>query len=529
MRRVLVVAAVVALALVPAVRLAWLSRDGPHLGFYHDDGVYWVTAKSIAAGEGYRIPSLPGEPYQTKYPPVFPMLLSLAWRMNPQFPANLATAAWLTWAPLPLLILLTGALLAQYGIGGRTRLLLCAVLALNPYLVFLSTVMMSELWAACFVLASYLLAGSERKARWPAALAGLCAAAAYLTKTVAAPLLIAVPAVLMWRQRRRAAALFLGCALPPVLAWHWWSAAHRVPGTDLVWLYYTDYFGYYFRDVNAAILPKLVYRNLGDLFTGGGDLLLFLLSAVSGGEYLARLLMIAALAGILRWARASRRWDYVLFTAGLFALLLVWNFPPNERFLIPALPLLILGLWTELSHLGRIARSAWRRPEPSQRMTAAVVACLLACFGAVFAARNLDADWNRLPALAQGRRAAALNLRPVYDWISRNTPRDATFFADRDTALYLHTGRQATSMKLPMRNLYTEDRPAILAESAKLGQFALARRLDYLLLTPADFDLDPLPDDERRAAREALARDPRFRTVYKSPAVTILKVDRSGE
>ena len=78
-RRTLVAAAVILLALVPAIRLAWLSRDGPHLGFLHDDGVYWVTAKSIAEGGGYRIPSLPGAPYQTKYPPVFPALLSMAW------------------------------------------------------------------------------------------------------------------------------------------------------------------------------------------------------------------------------------------------------------------------------------------------------------------------------------------------------------------------------------------------------------------------------------------------------------------
>src|SRR5512140_3524759 len=104
MRRTLVAAAVVLLALVPAIRLAWLSRDGPHLGFYHDDGVYWVTAKSIAEGGGYRIPSLPGAPYQTKYPPVFPALLSIVWRVTPEFPLNLATAVWLTWLPLPLMI-----------------------------------------------------------------------------------------------------------------------------------------------------------------------------------------------------------------------------------------------------------------------------------------------------------------------------------------------------------------------------------------------------------------------------------------
>ncbi len=80
-------------------------------GFYHDDGIYVVTAKALATGQGYRILSLPYEPSQTKFPPLYPFLLSLIWRVNPQFPDNLlpmmllsvlATAAFLalTWCYL---------------------------------------------------------------------------------------------------------------------------------------------------------------------------------------------------------------------------------------------------------------------------------------------------------------------------------------------------------------------------------------------------------------------------------------------
>ena len=52
----------------------------PASGSYHDDGVYLVTARALAEGEGYRIISLPDEPVQTKYPVLFPFLLSLIWR-----------------------------------------------------------------------------------------------------------------------------------------------------------------------------------------------------------------------------------------------------------------------------------------------------------------------------------------------------------------------------------------------------------------------------------------------------------------
>ena len=76
----------------PSGYVAWKSRDMPQFGHLHDDAIYFVSAKSIAEGHGYRILSLPGEPYQTKYPPLFPMLLALVWKVRPDFPGNLPLA-----------------------------------------------------------------------------------------------------------------------------------------------------------------------------------------------------------------------------------------------------------------------------------------------------------------------------------------------------------------------------------------------------------------------------------------------------
>src|SRR5215471_14755946 len=45
-------------------------------GSYHDDGLYGVLGKSLATGQGYRVISLPAEPFQTKSPPFYPFLLS---------------------------------------------------------------------------------------------------------------------------------------------------------------------------------------------------------------------------------------------------------------------------------------------------------------------------------------------------------------------------------------------------------------------------------------------------------------------
>src|SRR5689334_3230527 len=67
----------------------WDAREQWYFGQSADDAVYWVSAKSLADGAGYRVPSLPGQPFAVKYPPVYPLYLSIAWRIDPVFPRNL--------------------------------------------------------------------------------------------------------------------------------------------------------------------------------------------------------------------------------------------------------------------------------------------------------------------------------------------------------------------------------------------------------------------------------------------------------
>ena len=80
------------LLLVPSAWFAWENRHMPQFGQAHDDAIYYIAAKSLADGQGYRIASLPQAPYETKYPPMLPWLLSVAWIVQPRFPENLAIA-----------------------------------------------------------------------------------------------------------------------------------------------------------------------------------------------------------------------------------------------------------------------------------------------------------------------------------------------------------------------------------------------------------------------------------------------------
>src|SRR5580692_10859828 len=71
-----------ALLLAPSGWFAWKFRSMPQLGAYHDDAVLWLSAQSVAQGRGYAIPQLPENPAQTRYPPLYPLLLSLVSRLS---------------------------------------------------------------------------------------------------------------------------------------------------------------------------------------------------------------------------------------------------------------------------------------------------------------------------------------------------------------------------------------------------------------------------------------------------------------
>src|SRR5271170_2927432 len=188
--RKLTVIGVFLAALVPSAYLAWSLRTMPHLGFYHDDSIYWVSGRSLAMGDGYRIQSLPGQPYQTKYPPLYPALLAAIWKLNPQFPSNLPLATLLAWLLLPLFLAIVWILVRDYGFSMRERYVLVVLAALSPVTVVFSFSLMPELPFTALLVASLILAeraGKPDAPRWLALAAGICAALAYLIKSVAAP------------------------------------------------------------------------------------------------------------------------------------------------------------------------------------------------------------------------------------------------------------------------------------------------------------------------------------------------------
>lgn len=458
----------------------------PHLGYYHDDGLYWVGAKSLAQGDGYRILSLPGQPFQTKYPPLFPLLLSLAWRVNPVFPANLPLAAVLVWCAFPAYLVLVWLLFRQYGFEPIECGALLAVAALNPMAALLSISLMPELWFTALLMASLLLVSRRQPL---ALLGGLCAALAYLMKPAALPLLFTVPLVFVLRKQYRESLRFFISMSPAVVAWQCWVFRHVSSAQDLVALYYTNYVGFQKFNVSWEDLPLVVWHNLDAYLMGIGKLLTFDV-ALFESKHLERVVAVAAIAGAVRLGRRTGAWQYPAAGAGFSAMLLVWHYQPDHRFVFPLYPLLLAGFYSEIKNVCLTLRAAWSKRNTSDRVAAVLAGCVLTgLVGFVFSACAVGL-FGFLPRLLQAYEEDLKLRLPAYRWLAASTPLAAHVFAYDDPTLFLYTGRRACGLPVPPRLFHHDDQAGIDRLLDQAPQFARQQGLQYFFLTPSDFYRD---------------------------------------
>ena len=479
--------AILLVALLPSVYLAWSLRDMQHLGFYHDDTLYLVSAKSLATGQGYRIASLPGQPFQTKYPPLYPALLAVIWKLAPPFPANLPYATLFQWLLLPLYVAMVWRFLRKYGLEVGESRLLTAMAALSPVAVIFTFSVMPELLFTALLLASIVLAeqASEQTGRWwLAALAGLCGGLAYLTKSAAMPLLFTAPLCFAFRKQWRNAVLFVAAMAPSLAAWQIWASSQTSKSWDLVTLYYTNYVGFQVYNVPVRDLPLVMWQNLDGMLRGAGKLLLW--DVPAGSKNIEWVIAIAAIAGIVRLTRRNRKLQYPIAALGMSGILLIWHYTPDQRFVFPLYPLLLAGLWTEVKNMWSVLLLSWRKATVADRGAVFVGAGMLASLALFITISTGYGLFQFLPDLFNGYRADFETRKPAYQWIAANAPAAAAVFAYDDPLLYLYTGRKACGMPIPTKFFYHNDDAGIDRLLHTIPDFARQYGLDYALLTHAD-------------------------------------------
>ncbi len=494
-----------------------------HLGFYHDDSIYWVSGRSLAMGDGYRIESLPGQPFQTKYPPLYPAVLAGIWKINPQFPANLPLATLFSWLMLPLFLWALWALLCEYGFSVRARSLMLLAAALSPVGVVFSFSLMPELLFTAMLLGSIILAERAMKTEtpaWLAVAAGALAGLAYLTKSIALPLLFTAPLCFALRKHYKKAALFFATMLPAVAAWQWWVARHLTHAWDIVTLYYTNYVGFQTYNVALKDLPLVIWYNLDGFLMGAGRLLIFDLPY--GSKHLERVVAIAAIAGCVRLTRRRRELQYPLAALGMSGILMVWHFPPDQRFVFPLYPLLLMGLATELANIWSVLRITWAKPAFADRFAAASVGALFAGVAAFAVFCTVFGLARFLPDLFGSYRADLAARQPAYEWIAQHTPPDANVYAYQDPVEFLYTGHKSCRLPIPPKFLYHGDDGAIVKLMGTMADFARGNGLNYLMLTPDDYHRDL--NEKGAPGLEQAMRSDAFQQVYRSNGAVIYRL-----
>ena len=469
---------------LPSLLFVWLNRDVPHFGILQDDGIYMIDAKALAQGSGYRILSLPSQPNETRYPPLYPLYLSLAWRVMPSFPANLSMAIMLSWLSFPALLLLVYRWSKRHGFPNPILWLVLALFALNPYVLFFLSNLGSEIMFMVFLLGSILLAERSDRTGWRGPLlAGLLAGAAYLTRTSGIALLPAAIAYYLWNKQPRSSGWFTLGMLPAVAGWVLWSRLHAAPGQDVVTLCYTNYLGYYFMNVGPDNIGHVVSRNLGALLDAMGSLVFPQMMEGLLAKLILWPLAAAMALGCIRMLRQGYAGLYLWFAGISLAMLLLWHFEPNQRFVLPLAPLLLAGFCFEMVHLAGLLSAAATNRNLIPRMAARSLAGCLLTILTVGLILQIGMSIGVVPQLARNDRANTREYSSLYHWIAQNLPPTANILWQDDTALYLATGHHSVSYVVPPRQFEATGRNA--GEAARfrhIDEYAREQHLGYILV-----------------------------------------------
>jgi len=513
------------LLLIPSAFYVWKNPDMPEFAKLHDGGILFVSAKSLATGHGFRILSLPEQPAQTKYPILYPLYLAGVWKINPNFPDNLRTARVFSWMILAIGLALSWIYLRKEGISEPRTMILVALLGLNPYMILFGTGTFTEVFFLCWVLAVFLLAGRDGVS-W-AILAGAAAGCAYLSRTAGIALLISMPAWYLWRRDVRRAIGFAAGMLPFVLGWMLWSRENIIHTSDQTLIYYTDYVKYEFLTIGLDNLHIVLWKNIDSLLYGMGAWAIPQVFQITPMKILTEVLGVAMILGIIRLFKRGIGVQYTFFAIVSSAMLIVWHFPPNERFVLPIAPLLLAGLMTELEHLAAMIKPAFRHKDMGQRVVAAGMSACVAAIVIGAIVLQFVMAFGYLNESAQQQRAKLVEVRAAYDWIEKNVPDSAKVLSNDDPILYLYTGHPGNWVPMTPKAWYAEDHAAVVATYGNIADYCRRNGYEYFY-SNADDTIRWMDDPERtQIIHRALRTNPELIAVFENNFGTVYKVASS--
>jgi len=466
------------LLLVPIYGIYLLS---PAVGYMHDDGLYLITSRALAAGRGYIIESLPSELPQTKYPILYPAILALFWKVAGSigpvaFIAKLlslaCTIAWLAivrkWA-------------AKVFENPLTVDWVLFFSACSPWVVFLSTSALPDTFFALLSTISALMLLGDKHGNadygWRSvAMAAALAAAAFLLRTTGIAL-IAAAAIVLLKRNPRHTFLFLFVVALLSAPWLYWQALHAAP-TDVIQLYYSKASyarGHILAGYQPLQMLNVLVSNtmlIGSTFVAGIQVLPLALSmpiGMAGLWYVGKGWFFGSM------PRFSLIAVWVVLYSGI---LLCWVWPP-QRYMTPIVPVLLIYLAQALSKLGWIQTRQLAAP-------CALIACSIAAIAAVGAgAIKTIQVGSPMIGWIEGERWS--EHQEIAAWIEANTSANSVVSANLDPLLYLYSGRKAIRAfrHSPYDTFYADPEFAVPVGTAEdIRQQMKSNGVTHVVLTP---------------------------------------------
>jgi hypothetical protein len=502
--------------------------DSLPVGVALDDAMYVVLGKALATGQGYRWLNLPGAPPATHFPPGYPALLAVIWRVFPSFPANVLAfkvmnAVLLAIAGAALVVLacrrfdlppLVSALLSIAG---------CAVI---PVLVLSSSVLSEPMFLAALVpILIYAESVVESERKLPdLVLLGLLAGLATLVRTHGIAIVAgAVLALLLrpgaaarddraaeLRTRVKDAFIVGACAMLVMLPWQLWVRANQGFVPDPMRGLYESYTAWMARGIKSEGISVLWATPVQTSSEIAG---MFATLATPLAHSWARLIVLLAL-GVLLIAGLKRSWRTApvaaLFLVVYSAIVIIWPFSPT-RFIWGIWPLFVL-----VFVLGAIEIKSWAPRWPASEATRALIlACSLfvAVGYARYNVRGYQGRWWSTAARAQ-----AEVVRPIVQWTRGRTRPDEVVASTVEPAVYLYTGRLAVPlMAFNVRDYFRS--PTQSESEAALRQILAGYHVDAIAVSAVSAPLRAaLQSMASREVPELVVRDSFTNGIVFAPA-----------
>jgi hypothetical protein len=481
-------------------------------GVYHDDAIYVITAKALAQGNGYRLIDLPNSPLQTKYPILYPALLSIVWKIWPSFPENLVAMQGISLCGGAASVALSYLYMVRFGYFTRSVAfasgLLCAT---SSMFLYFCTITLSETTFAVFSIIA--LWAFDRQARLPfdkpssQLLLGVVLALPFLTRTIGLAIIPAGLLVLYLSHRRvRWVVLGAGLTVSPWILWMLiaptWSPSQITP--------YADYLSFW-SSFGGFNLIRIIILNLIFLMSSIVNLCLsvfyFLIQLNGIIIPLCLFLGVMAITYLLAQSiRLNMLYSYLVF---YLCIVIVWPWPP-ARFIIPILS------FTTACLLKVVINNLYKYniiKNNKKLLTVCLIFFLFFNLISVYRINKINSSLGYPFSATLADPGSWPSYKAIFNWINNHTQADDIVASGLDSMVYLYTGHHAIRPFAmdPLALFYFKDSPPFTKE--ELFRFLRVYQPKYLIQTPMPGFSEEKPFD--KILHEVLVTHPGvLKTVY---------------